>query len=80
MPLEAEEGIYSALSIVTKEYGHFQKEVLGFGIEGITPFIPLFSLPMYLHHSAARKEGNVCPVLQPKYQKLFYKATSVIYC
>lgn len=72
MPLEAEEGTYSALTIVTKECGHFQKEALGFVIGGISSFIPLFSLPMYLHHSVARREGNVHPVLLPRYQKLYF--------
>lgn len=43
MPLEVEEGTYSALTIVIRECGHFQEEVLGFGIGAISLFILLSS-------------------------------------
>lgn len=67
MLLEVEEGTYSALPVMTKECGHFQKKELGFETGGITTFISFFAFPMYLHHSLYRKGGTVCPVLQPRY-------------
>lgn len=68
MPLESEEETYSALDAMTKECGHFRSaRVWHRGHNSIYT-----SFPMYLDHSAARKEGNVHPVLQPSYQKLYF--------
>lgn len=74
MPIEAEEGTYSAISIMNKECGHFQKEFHGVGTRGITPFLPLFFFPVYLAPdcSKGRRKYPSCSMV-----KILYKATSI---
>uniref|UniRef100_A0A8D2N900 Uncharacterized protein n=1 Tax=Zonotrichia albicollis TaxID=44394 RepID=A0A8D2N900_ZONAL len=48
MPLEAKEGTYSAMSVMTKDCRHFQKDLLG----NNPVFPPLCFFQCILHHAA----------------------------